>query len=140
MGVSVAFSYATWIARYPEFMNVNQTQAQEFFNEATVYFRNDGGGPVSSSAVQSTILNQITAHIAYLAVGTTANPATGLVGRISAASEGSVSVSTELPQLPGSAAWFSQSQYGLSAWRAMAVYRTFRYRAARAFDPGARRW
>lgn len=127
MGVTVEFSYSAWAQAYPEFSNVTQNQAIMFWNEATIYCRNDGCGPVSSETTQSFLLNLLTAHIAMLRVGTAANPVPAPVGRISDASEGSVSVSTELPTMPTAAAWFSQTQYGLSYWTATAPYRTMRY-------------
>lgn len=137
MGVTVTFDYSAWALAFPEFSNVTQTQATMFWNEATIYCRNDGGGPVSNATTQSFLLNLLTAHIAFLRVGTAANPASPLVGRISQAAEGTVSVSTELPTLPGAAAWYSQTQYGLSYWTAIAPYRTMRYLPNRGrFGPG----
>jgi hypothetical protein len=68
----------------------------------------------------------LTAHIAFIGgalnVGGTPNP----VGRIGSAAEGSVSASFDFPA-PGSAAWFSQSQYGASFWQATTSLRGFRY-------------
>ena len=80
----------------------------------------------------------LTAHLAWLYAPRDANgnPAsTGqiappLVGRISTASEGSVSVSTELTSSGSpSEAFFSQTKYGLSFWQATAQFRTARYAA-----------
>lgn len=128
MGVTVAFNYQTWIARYPEFTaTVKADLAQEFFNEATIYHRNDGGGPVSNAAIQSTLLNIATAHIAQLAVGTAKKPASDIVGRITTAGEGSVSVSTEMQVPPGTAQWWNQTKFGAAYWAATAQYRTMRY-------------
>jgi len=63
MGVVVQFNYAAWAARYPDFAAVDPTLVSLYFNEATLYARNDGGGPVCDSGVQSTLLNMLTAHI-----------------------------------------------------------------------------
>lgn len=138
MGVIATFSYEAWNARYPEF-NVSQVQAQAFWLEATIHHRNDGGGPVNDIAMQAMLLNMLTSHIAMLAVGTAAQPASGLVGRISSANQGSVSVSTELAGLPGNAAYYTQTPYGLAWWNATAVFRTAHYRPGfgRRFGPGA---
>lgn len=128
MGVTVAFNFQAWSARYPEFANVPADQAQEFFNEATVYHRNDGGGPVSNANTQTVLLNMATAHIAKIYAPTsTGQPPSDLVGRIATASEGSVSVSAEMNLPPGSAEWWNQTKYGASYWAATAQYRTMRY-------------
>lgn len=128
MGAVATFNYQSWIARYPEFSSVTSVQAAEFFNEATVYCRNDGGGPVCDQNTQNILLNSLTAHIAFLAVGTGATQTPReLVGRIASAGQGSVSVSTDLQGIPGSASWFAQTQYGLAYWRMSAPYRRFRY-------------
>ena len=64
-------------------------------------------------------------------------PAPNIVGRIANASEGSVSVSTQLDLPPGSSQWFAQTKYGLAYWQATAAYRTMRYIPGpyRAFTP-----
>jgi hypothetical protein len=78
---------------------------------------------VADAAVRSVLLNMLTAHIAAL----NSPGASGVVGRVSSASEGSVSVSAELA-VPGSAAWFAQTRYGIAFWQATAQYRTATYR------------
>jgi hypothetical protein len=66
MSAIVQFNYARWIARYPEFSQVQQPTAQEYFGEATLYLRNDGTGPVRDAETQLRLLNMLTAHIAAL--------------------------------------------------------------------------
>ena len=139
MGVVASFNYGSWALRYPEFSNVNAQQAQMYWEEATTYCRNDGGGPVGDIVTQTIMLNMLTAHIAYLAVGTGGIVANGtqlsspgqaptpLVGRVSSASEGSVSVSTDNGSQPGSAAWFQQTQYGSAYWSLMSQFRSFQW-------------
>src|SRR5712691_5301202 len=131
MGVTVAFNYAQWIARYPEFAaSVNTDLATAYFNEATIYHANDGSGPVTTAAIQSTLLNMLTAHIAQRYAAQGGQVASPLVGRISNASEGSVSVQTEYADAtPGTMAWYVQTKYGADYWQASAPYRTMRYRA-----------
>ena len=134
MGVSVQFSYAQWLARYPEFGAVSQPQAQEFFDEATIYHRNDGGGPVSNATSQSVLLNMVTAHICALYTQAQGDPSPGSAkdantppGRVSGASEGSVSAQFDVGSLSEQAAFFAQTKYGLSYWAATRPYRTIRY-------------
>lgn len=135
--MGVAFSYANWIARYPEFAAVSQPTANQYFAEATIYQRNDGGGPVCDPTVQSALLNMVTAHIAARYSQSQDSPAPGApqdantpVGRISSASEGSVSIQTENQYPPGSAQWWQQTKYGSDYWNATKPYRTMRYRAS----------
>src|SRR5258707_663454 len=136
MGVSVGFDYQAFRARFPEFNStVTSDQAQQLFIEATIYHPNDGTGPVASPTAQSTYLNYVVAHLAQLYIGTAAEPASSLVGRVTNASEGSVSVAAELDATGDSPsrAWWAQTKYGLSYWAATTAYRTMRYM------PGPRR-
>lgn len=134
MGVQVAFNYAAWAAGYPQFSNVTQTQIiGVVLPLAEIYCRNDGGGPVSTAAIQTTLLNLMVAHVCQLMFGSTTQPLSPLVGRINSATEGSVSVGTDFPSTPNNA-WFLQTPYGAAFWQATSVYRTMRY------VPGPRRF
>jgi len=133
----IVFDYDTWVGRYPEFSPIDPGLAQAYFNEATLYHRNDATGPVRDPINQQTLLFMVTAHIAelYRVEGDRAvNP---LVGRIGSATQGSVTLSTELDMPAGTPQWWSQTKYGLSYWSATAVYRTMHYRSVpmRIFDP-----
>ena len=131
---SVTFNYQTWVQRYPEFANVSQALAQAYFDEASLYFANCGW--TGSLPQAPTLLNMLTAHIAWLYAPRDANgnpsstgqAASPLVGRISSAGEGSVNVSTELTQSGGpSQSFFTQSKYGFSFFQATAQFRTGHY-------------
>lgn len=138
MGVKVAFVYASWVARYPEFVTVLEAQAAAYFAEAQVFHDNSGVGEPQNAIVQLVLLNMLTAHIAARYAAINGQQASSLVGRIGSASEGSVSVSTEFAAEPaGSMAWFLQTKYGADYWAATAPYRTMRYRAPaqRSFEP-----
>jgi Protein of unknown function (DUF4054) len=131
MGVQVSFNYAAWIQLFPQFNGLTAAQAQNWFNLATTFHRNDGGGPVEDVTAQTNLLNLLTAHIAQLmapsaTTGTQPGRDPTVVGRISSASEGSVSVSVE-NQSPPTAAWYMQTQYGAMYYTASAPYRTARY-------------
>lgn len=142
MGVSVQFDFNEWIQIYPEFtQTVNAVQGQHCFNQASLYNRNDGGGPVCDRFVQTLLMNMMTAHLAFLQYGSnqTGNQASPLVGRVSSANEGSVSVQTEMGFPPGTPQWYMQTKYGANWWAATAPYRTFRYRTIpRRFGPNPR--
>lgn len=131
---TVVFNYGVWVARYPEFAGVSQPLAQAYFDEAGLYFANQGW--TGALSIAPTLLNMLTAHIAWLyaprdAAGkpsSTGSGASPLTGRISSASEGSVSVSTELSSSGSpSEAWFTQTPYGFSFWQATAQFRQAHY-------------
>lgn len=128
MGVTVQFDYTKWVARYPEFASVSQPTAQAYFDEGTIYHANDGSGPVLTAAVQSTLLNMVTAHIAARYAARNGQQPSDLVGRVSDATEGTVSVSADMGDQPGSAAWWQQTKYGADYWAATTQFRNFRYR------------
>ena len=135
-GQPIVFNYETWVARYPEFAAISKPLAQAFFDEAGLYFQNCGW--TASLSIAPTLLNMLTAHIAWLYAPRdgAGNPSSSgsapspLTGRISSASEGSVSVSTELTSSGSpSEAFFTQTRYGFSFWSATAQFRTARYAA-----------
>lgn len=139
---AVVFNYAAWQARYPSLANVSQDFATLLFNEAALYCANVLN-LVTDVNTLTALLNMLTAHLAYLNApqlngqpntsGT--SPAPTQVGRISNASEGSVSAAFEMPNQPMEAAWYNQTQPGASFWAATARYRTFRYVAGPAMQP-----
>lgn len=147
MGVVISFDYNGWSALFPQFNYLTQQQVTLFFNLATQFVRNDGCGPVCSVQSQTNLLWLATAHIAQLIGpqppttigGGTTGPNATMVGRISNATEGSVSVGTENNYPPGSAQFWQQTQYGSMFWLASAPYRTARYMPGwvRNMDPYA---
>lgn len=120
MGVAVAFNYPNWIALFPEFTStVNSTQATTLVLPlAESYTRNDGGGPVTDIPTQTNLLNLMVAHVAQLLYGSSAQPLSPIVGRVASATQGSVSVSTDMPSNPDDA-WYLQTRYG-AMWLRMA--------------------
>lgn len=130
---SATFVPADWKLRYPEFATVDNALAQLYFNEATLYCANRLN-PVQTVPVLTQLLYMLTAHIAAINAPTTpagANPMTP-PGRISSASEGSVSTQFDFQAgPPGSQAWYNQTKYGAAYWQAALPYRLFRYRAPR---------
>jgi hypothetical protein len=129
MGVIVAFDYAAWVAMYPEFAAVTEPQANNFFAMACQQHSNNGSGPVCDATTQLYLLNLVTAFMAARYSPAVGGDPNGLVGRISSASEGSVSVSAENSYPPGSAQYWQQNRYGSDYWNATKAYRTMRYRA-----------
>lgn len=122
------FNYTIWSFRYPELApSVPPGMAEALWEEATLYVDNSPRSRIRDVKHRAIILGLVTAHIARLRVPINGVESSPLVGRINSASEGSVSVGTELPGMPGGSAWFAQTKYGLMAWQAMAQYRTAIY-------------
>ncbi|WP_374413278.1 DUF4054 domain-containing protein [Novosphingobium colocasiae] len=127
------FNFSAWTTRYPEFGAVSEERAALFFTEAGLYLDNTDASPVADINVRLMLLNMLTAHIAALSGALEADgKPSGSVGRVSSASEGSVSVSFDTGLSPGTAAWFSQTTYGMAFWQATKNLRNARYVAAPA--------
>ena len=138
MGVQVTFDYTTWSDIFAaQFSNLNQAQVEgTALPIAEQYCRNDGGGPVTTAAMQTNLLNLMVAHICQLLFGINGQPPSPLVGRIVSAGEGTVSVNVDFPMTPSNA-WFEQTQFGSMFYQLCAAYRTMRYVAPqrRLFSP-----
>lgn len=150
----VTFDYLWFQRRYSTIAEwCSPDEAQGFFDLACIYCDNsDAGGatqawgemdllifdyfgypgarwrgsPVTDIGTRQNLIGLMMAHIATLLAPINGQPATTLVGRITNASEGSVSVSSDFPSDPTSA-WYTQTKYGAMFWAATARYRTFRY-------------
>ena len=122
---SVVFDPVAFKAAYPEFATLSDATLARYFTQATIYLDNTGCSPVKNLTVRAMLLDMLVAHIAALHSGVNGQPPSGIVGRVSSATEGSVSVSTEY-NVPGSAAWYTQTPYGAEYWEATKPYRMFR--------------
>lgn len=131
----VTFDPAAFVARYPEFQAVSTLLLGDYFAEATLYLDNSPCSRVRDVAQRTLLLYMLTAHIASLYSGANGQPPSPLVGRINSASEGSVSVGTDMGAVPFTATWFMQTKYGASFWQATAQYRTMRYIPGRSYTP-----
>ncbi len=135
MGVIIGEpDYATWLVRYPQFASggaqpVSQPLYSQYFADAQMYQANNGAGPIADTTTATRLMMMMIAHIATmeapLASGASPSP---LVGRISSASEGSVSVGVENQYPAGTPQWFQQTKPGSDWWAATAQFRTMRYR------------
>ena len=125
---AVVFDPAAFKARYPEFAAVADATLAACFTEAGLYLSNADNSPVQNLTRRATLFNMLTAHVAYLGGLLSADGMPRPVGRVSQASEGSVSAAFEgVPPTPGSGAWFQQSQYGAAFWQATSSLRGMRY-------------
>ena len=123
---AVVFDPAAFKARYPEFAAVGDPTLAACFDEAGLYLSNSDNSPVQNLTRRATLLNMLTAHLAALGGALSSDGQPRPVGRISSATEGSVSASMEY-LAPGSSAWFAQTQYGAAFWQATSSLRGFRY-------------
>ena len=123
------FDYALWSATYPELVaNVSKARATALFMQAALYLDNTACSIVTDPSQRIVLLNAIVAHLAYLGgAGNADGSASGLVGPITRASEGSVSVGTGLGSLDEQAAFWASSPYGYQYWQLTAPLRTARY-------------
>jgi hypothetical protein len=124
---TVIFDPARFKERYPAFAGVSDSLLQSYFDEAGLYLANDCCSVVKSMTKREQLLWMLTAHLAQINGATNGGIPTGMVGRTSSATEGSVSISSEY-NAPWTAAWFAQTPYGASFWQATAYLRSFRYR------------
>lgn len=130
VGGPVVFDYGTWSLRYPEFtQTVNAGLAQLYFDEACMFLENSACSRVIDNrpgGERAMLLNMLVAHIAALNAGTNGSAASALVGRISGATQGTVSVRTDMGSpgsSAGSAAWYQQTKYGAAFWQTTAGFR-----------------
>lgn len=136
----VVFDYAAWSALFPTLAaSIDEPTATAYFTIAELYLSNKPWSQVCNLTTRALILNLLTAHVATLFGSIGGNPPSPLVGRISQAAEGSVSVSVDFPE-NANAAWFNQTPFGAAAWQAMAPWRTALYVAAPQIPLAAQSW
>lgn len=124
-GAIATWDYSKFTTMFPAFAtNPSQATLQLYFDMAGTWLRNDGTGPVKNADMQQNLMFMLTAHLAQLFNGPDGTGSSGIVGRISSATEGSVTVATEMESTLSSA-WFVQTPYGAAFWQATAAYRSF---------------
>lgn len=133
----VTFDPVAFVERYPEFSGVSSTLLQAYFDEATLIVNNTDCAFVSDVTERKILLWALVAHITYINNGADNEGASGIVGRISSASEGTVSVSSDYTSTLNSQ-WYNQTPYGAKFWQLTAKYRTMRYVPGRSWP--ARRY
>jgi hypothetical protein len=141
VGFVVTFTpndYVAWQAQFPELGYIGYETAYEWYVTSDLFLRNDGTAPISTYARQQKAMFFLMAHLIALfgpqpGTGlpngaTASNPTGGMVGRVSTASEGSVSVSSEYAAANNeNAAWYAQTRYGAAYWQLINIWRRFRY-------------
>lgn len=139
----ITFDWGYFSARYAELAYVGLGLAQLYFGEAQLYCDNTSASPVQNLQQRYSFLHMITAHIAQLNAPAPSGPGGGtvpsspLVGRISSATEGSVTVQAEMKVPEGVPQFWAQTKYGIAFWAAAGAYRNMFYIAGprRSFEP-----
>lgn len=130
----VNFVFAEWIAQCPEFAGNSQAQGQAAFTDATYLLNNSCRSKIRDANQRQYFLYLLTAHCCFLRFGSNDGAgnvvaAPGIVGRVSDAHEGSVSVRAEYSasKIPQGQAYYIQTRWGALYWQQTARYRTGRY-------------
>ena len=137
---SIVFDPSNFKLIYPSFEAVPEAVLQNYFDEATLYLDNSDGSFVHDMGQRRILLNLLVAHLAALRSGENGQAPSGMVGRISSANQGSVSISSEYGSSSEMGNWFNQTRFGAEFWMLTARYRTLRYvapaRRSRRFNRG----
>ncbi|WP_171791645.1 DUF4054 domain-containing protein [Gluconacetobacter entanii] len=121
----MAFDYATWAQRFPLLAaQVNATQAAAYYAQAMLVL-SPRARTAQDMARRAVLLNLLVAHIAQLEVQVAQG--NSLVGRVSDATQGSITVRTQMEGQAPSAAWFNQTPYGAQFWAMSRRLRLARY-------------
>lgn len=123
----VVFDPAAFKAAFPEFSTVSDPVLDQNFDMATLVIANTCEGVVFDAVKREKLLNLATAHITQLRNGANGGGASGLIGQIIAARQGSINIGVAEIKAGMNQVWFTQTQWGLMLWMALAPYRTFRY-------------
>ena len=129
------FDPAAFKTAWPEFAGVADARCTSMFNiAATTILDNTDNSPVMDATARLNLFYLLVGHLLVLYGAAPIVRADGTLnntppGRISSATQGSVSTSFELQMPQGSAvaAWYNQTQYGSMYWTATAQWRRFTY-------------
>lgn len=130
----VTFDFDAFALDFPEFATVDPVRAANFFNFAQMsLLDNTAGSPVKDANVLTKLFNMLVGHLLTIYGPVAPVRANNTpVGRMSAATQGTVNVSFEykIPEGSALAAWYNTTQYGAMFWMATARYRSARYFAS----------
>lgn len=128
----VVFVPATFKAAYPEFANVLDARLQVMFSIAEQsLLDNTSGSPVMDLNYRTQLFYMLVAHLVTTFGAAPATPNNRPPGRLSSATEGTVSSSFEyiIPVGSAMAAWYMQTPYGALYWTVTAQFRSMQYYA-----------
>lgn len=126
----VEFNWAVWAIVYRKLASqITEQIALAYFPLAELYCDNTPCSPICDLKEREVLLNMMLAHIIQLNVGVDGQGPSPLVGRISQATQGTVSVSAQNDYPPGTVQWYQSTTYGAQWWVATTKYRQFLYGA-----------
>ena len=128
----VEFNVNKFRSLYPT-LRATADQLNWYFIEAAMLLNNTSKSCVKSLAEREVLLFLLVAHFAVLQQRVEGD--NEVVGRISSASQGSVSVSLDNGQTTLSDKWYQQTPYGSKYWALTAKYRSFLYIATNVAMP-----
>ena len=128
----VEFNVNKFRSLYPN-LKATDDQLNWYFIEAAMLLNNTSKSCVKSLAEREVLLFLLVAHFAVLQQRVEGD--NEVVGRISSASQGSVSVSLDNGQTTLSDKWYQQTPYGSKYWALTAKYRSFLYIATNVAMP-----
>ena len=121
----VVFDPAHFKEIYPQFAGISDTQLEWFFKKSEFILENSDC-KIKDETERLINYYLLVAH--YAELQTQIQSGNSAVGRISSATEGSVSVSLDYPtSATGREKWFNQTPYGAEYWSNTAPYRTGLY-------------
>ena len=120
----VEFDVVEFRSMYPK-ITATDAQLEMFFLEAELLFNNTPQSCVKDLKKRKIYLYLVVAHLATLQAEV--DKGNTLVGRLSSASEGSVSVSSDYGTLGKNEKWWAQTPYGAKYWTLTAPFRTSLY-------------
>ena len=121
MGTVVVWDQADFQTYYPQFSeNITAEQFTALWEMANTLVNNTATSPIpydpdNGIYVRKIVLYAVVCHLATMSLW----GASGQSGPVTSASEGSVSVSFQIPTLPGggvTAQWYNQTPCGRTAW------------------------
>ena len=125
----VVFDPAAFAQAFPEFTSVPQARTTMLFNlaESTILDNTDNS-PVMSLDLRTNLFYLLVAHLLLVFGSAPTTPDNTPPGRLSSATEGTITTAFEYLMPPGSAMapWFLQTKYGAMYWTATAPYRSAR--------------
>ena len=128
----VEFNVNKFRSLYPT-LKATDDQLNWYFVESTMLLNNTSKSCVKSLAEREVLLFLLVAHMAVLQQRIEGD--NEVVGRISSASQGSVSVTLDNGQTTLSDKWYQQTPYGAKYWALTAKYRSFLYIATNVAMP-----
>lgn len=125
----VVFNPAEFRELYPK-ITATDAQLEDYFAMAETFLDNTPCSIITDLKARKRMLYLLVAHIATLTG--MAEAGNNIVGRISSATEGSVSVSLDFGTMGNNERWYLQTPWGAMYWQLTKKYRSIAYRLGRA--------